>query len=398
MVSVKEFEIANTLSEARVILNEIQSSIDYDAEFSVSVDPANTSKKVVLVSKVIKTTGDSSKAMMQIGSSVRKFQNVPPTESLLQGLRFGSIFLAVLDFLLIPFVYLTCYLLDTEMPVNKENNAKWLLSGIFLALTITSMAVPAVAVAVAFVTTSLSLALSLFLLGRTTYEYYTLHEAKKVNKKLIYSAEVEMKAIQENARKLNSALDKLDTEMDFISFCEQVGLIYENYQLQKRDLLNLKLTELDLNKKLKDANFRAVFDKGVGFSLSAVGLIGLIVSLYFPLAGLGILTAVSVLSLTYVAARLFLSGAQWIRGLLRTSGSEGPTNDDLIETNAKDNKLSTDFMLERFFGSKEKARASFKNTPPEGIDYSSTSTASIFQVEESPGAQDLACDLPDMNY
>ncbi|CAM2900981.1 coiled-coil protein [Legionella steigerwaltii] len=376
MSKVKEFEIAK-VREATEILRKIRYPIDYDAELSSSkTDTDLVSKKVVLISQAIKTTGDSSKAMLQIGSSVRTFQNIPPSESLTTGLSIGSLCLAVLNFLLIPSVYLTCYLLKTKIPATQENNAKWLISGILLALTITSIAVPAVAVTIAFIAASISLALSLFLLGRTIYECYQLSKERRAIRKLISDAEVEMDAIQKRAIGLKAALNHVRTESELNSLYKKITLLHIRFEEQKKHLLELKLKELELNNKLENANFTQVMVKGAAFSLSALGMIGLILSLYFPLVGLGILTAVSVVSLTIIAVRLAIPLVSWIRGKFQSSDSTA--KEDHTDTYEHNKEPSTDMMLECFFGSKESARDILKKVPPQDIDFSLTSTTALF--------------------
>ncbi|WP_392538684.1 hypothetical protein [Legionella sp. 227] len=376
-----ESEIANTIHEAAVILKEIQRSVDYDAELSISTfDSDKVSKKVVLISQIIKATGDSSKAMMQIGSSARTFQNIPPTESLTSGLSAGSIIVAVLDFLLIPFIYLSCYLLNTKIPVTRENNAKWFISGVLFALAITSIAVPAIAVGIAFTTVSISLALSLFLLAKTLHEYYQVSKERRAIRKLLASAEIEMEEIQKKAVGLTIALKEVGTKFELISLCTEIGVLQEAFAAQKRHLLELKLKEFDLNNKLENANLMQVMTKSVAFSLSALGLIGLIVSLFSPLAGLGILTAVSAISLAFVVVRLAIPLSQFISGWIRSTFNSNAAKSEHADTYELDHELSTDLMLERFWGSKENAHDIFKIAPPQDIDYSLTSTAPLFQT------------------
>ncbi|MCW8398921.1 hypothetical protein OQJ26_08980 [Legionella sp. PATHC038] len=379
-----ESEIANTIHEAAVILKEIQRSIDYDAELSISkFDSDKVSKKVVLISQIIKATGDSSKAMMQIGSSARTFQNIPPTESLTSGLSAGSIIVAVLDFLLIPFIYLSCYLLNTKIPVTRENNAKWFISGVLFALAITSIAVPAIAVGIAFTTVSISLALSLFLLAKTLHEYYQVSKEIRAIRKLLASAEIEMEEIQRKAVGLTIALKEVGTKSELISLCTEIGVLQEAFAAQKKHLLELKLKEFDLNNKLENANLMQVMTKSVAFSLSALGLIGLIVSLFSPLAGLGILTAVSAISLAFVVVRLAIPLSQFISGWIPSTFNSNAAKSEHADTYDLDHELSTDVMLERFWGSKENAHDILKIAPPRDIDYSLTSTAPLFQTRKN---------------
>ncbi len=385
---MREFEIANTVFEANVILEEIVRPIDYDLVCSsAKKDPEKASKKIIFASEVIKTTGDSGKAMMQIGSAIRTFSNVTPTESLTQGVSVGSIVFAALDFLLIPFVYLTCYLLNEKVPANRGNNAKWLYSAVSLALTITAITVPAAAVAIAFTSVSISLLLSVFLLGRTIHERYRLGKERRAIRRLIANAEEELLCVQTQAMTLKNALKNVSCEQQLILLCEQIASLQECFKAQKDLLIELKLNELNLNKKIKDMGFVQVMDKGVGLSLSAVGMMGLIVSLYFPMAGLGILTAVSAISLAYLLLRVGIPLVQlligWIASKLQPAVGESTPKDDLTPTGEPNKEPSTDSMLEYFFGSKQNANESLQKAPPKDPDLSLTSVTSIFQTEKN---------------
>ncbi|WP_182351347.1 hypothetical protein [Legionella sp. PC1000] len=387
MSNVREFEIANTLFEATEILEEIQRPIDYDLELSTRKKSKKFLKKILFLSQIIKTTGDSGKAMMQIGSSVRTFNNIKPTESLTHGLNIGTIIFAALDFLLIPFIYLTAYLLDGKAPVNRSNNARWLFSAIVLALTITSICVPAIALAMAFTIASTSLVLSLFLLGQTLYECYQLSKERRAIRKLIAGGESQIEESQNEAAQLRTTLDDVRTEQQLLLHYEQIISLQERFNEQKEYLIKLKSKELKLSKKIKNAEFMQVMDRGVGLSLCTMGMIGLIVSVYFPMAGLGILTAVSVISLAYFIIRLAVPLLQrfggWIASKFRPRTDGSISEEDPEQTYEHNQEPSTDLMIEHFFGSKKNANEFFKRIPQKDEDLSLTSTTSIFHTEKS---------------
>lgn len=385
---MREFEIANTRYEATEILEDIQRPIDSDLGFFTHrKKPKKFLKKILFLAQIIKTTGDSGKAIMQIGSSIRTFNNIKPTESLTQGLNIGTIAFAALDFFLIPFIYLTAYLLDGKAPINRSNNAKWLFSAIVLALAITSICVPAIAVAIAFTTASISLTLSLFLLGQALYECYHLSKERRATRKLIAGVESQIEESQNKASRLRTALDDVSTEQQLLLQYEQIISLQEIFNAQKEYLIQLKLTELKLSKKIKNAGLVQVMDRSVGLSLCTMGMIGLIVSLYFPVVGLGILTAVSAISLAYLIIRLAVPLLQllagWIMSKFRSGTGERISKDDLGQTHANNKEPSTDLMIEHFFGSKKNANEFLKRSSQKEEDLSLTSTNAIFQTEKS---------------
>lgn len=387
MINVREFEIARTLFEATEILEKIQRPINYDLECSTKKRSKKLSKKILFLSKIIKTTGDTGKAMMQIGSSIGTFKNITPTESLTRGLIIGAIAFAALDFFIIPFVYLACYLLDGKAPVNRSNNVKWLFSAAILALTITSICVPAVAVAIAFTTASISLALSLFLLGQTIYECHQFIKERRAARKLIANAESEIIVIQSKAAQLKTDLENATTEQQLMILHAQITFLQERFNAQKEYLIKLKLKELKLSEKIKNAGFVQLMDRSIGSSLCALGIIGLIVSLYFPMAGLGILTAISAISLAYLIIRLAVPLLQllgkWIASIFKPAAVESISKEELGQTYKHNKEPSTDLMLERFFGSKQSANEFLKKISQKDEDLSLTSKTSIFKIEKN---------------
>lgn len=380
-----EFEITNALFEAAVVLEEIQRPIDYGVELSSSkADPEKVLKKVLFLSQIIKTTAGSGKAIMQIGSSIRTFNNIAPTESSKLGLGIGAIAFAALDFLLIPFIYLTCYLLGEKIPADRNNNAKWFSSAVLLALTIISITIPPVAVAIAFTTVSISFLLSMFLLGRAIHERCRLGNERRTNRKLIAEAEEKIKSIQTEAMTLRNALRAGISEQELIFLCEQISSLQARFNVKKDHLIKLKLKELDVNNKIKNAGFVQIMDKGVGLSLSALALIGLIVSLYFPMVGLGILTAVSVISLAYLVARLIVPIIQlgkWVVNKICSLVSD--SIDDLTQTYKPNKEHSTDLMLGCFLGGKKEANESAQKVSKDDADLPFTSTIPLFQPMKS---------------
>lgn len=386
--NVREFEIASILSEATEILEDIQCPVEYDSSRNFKKKHKKYSKFILFLSQIIKTTGDSGKAMLQIDSSIRTFNNITPSNSLKFGLNIGAIVLSSLDFFLIPAVYLACYILDGKAPISWSNNARWLYSALLLALTITALCVPAIAVAIAFTTASISLALSIFLIGQTLGKWYELIKEKNAIKKLRRHAELEMEDIQLEAALIQRDLKEINTEQELFKVCEQIAFLEERFIKQKELLIKLNLNETKLGKKIKKTGLLPLLDKSVGLSLSLLGMVGLIVSLYIPMAGLGIITAVSVISLLYLIARFALpliqSFGNWILSKLSGEDCRNTSNNELKQICELNQELSTDSMLTRFFGSKKIAKKYLNKDSVEGDGFSLSGSQFLLPYTEGP--------------
>lgn len=204
-------------------------------------------------------------------------------------------------------------------------------------------------------------------MGQTIYECRHLIKERRATRKLIANAESDIKASQSKADQLKTDLGNANTEQQLMMLYGQITFLQEHFNAQKEYLIKLKLKELKLSKKIKNAGFVQLMDRSIGSSLCALGIIGLIVSLYFPMAGLGILTAISAISLAYLIIRLAVPLLQllgkWIASMFKPAAVEGISKDNLEQTYEHKKESSTDLMIECFFGNKKSANEFLKKPP-----------------------------------
>jgi len=150
----------------------------------------------------------------------------------------------------------------------------------------------------------IGLSVGVFLLVRTLYERYQLGKENKKLKKIIDIEEREMLLIQQEAKDLEKRLKEATEEDEMIKIHQEIALLHERYATQHSMLEKLKNKELHLEQKMAEVGIMQVVDKGVGICLSALTIIGLALSLFFPMAGLGILTGVAIAGGVYLLARL----------------------------------------------------------------------------------------------
>ncbi|MGL5742596.1 MAG: hypothetical protein ACRCXC_08630 [Legionella sp.] len=126
---VSDYEIAEsqTVAEANLLLETIRTPIDYTLELDSKRARKCISKKAAALSRLMKDSGDSGKALMQLSDSLSTFQDAG-SETLTNGLHIGAMVFAIIEFFRIPLIYLTAYLLNEKVPINVNNNSRWLYS------------------------------------------------------------------------------------------------------------------------------------------------------------------------------------------------------------------------------------------------------------------------------
>lgn len=259
--------------------------------------------RIPWLSGFIERTTASGDAISKIGQRISSLVS-PSSSSIGQGFHFGSVAMAAADFARIPIIYLAAYILGQKVPITLDNNARWLYSGVLLALTITALAVPASAPIIALVGAGISLSTGAFLLSKTLYERYQLGKEFKKLKTEIAGAESEMLLTQQKAKVLEQQLTAATQEDQIIGIYQQISILQEDYESQKRQLQELKTKELHVEQKIDEIGVTAVMDKVMGICLPAASIVGLAVSLFVPPVGLGILTGVAIVGGVYLGARL----------------------------------------------------------------------------------------------
>ncbi|HAT8600103.1 TPA: hypothetical protein JA994_12825 [Legionella pneumophila] len=326
----KKFEIEKALQ----LLQSMQRSIEYP------LTPINktsllkkATKRIPLLSKFLKKIDDTGDIAVKIGERITSISHTPGKESLAHGFAFGGVAMAGFDFLRIPVIYLSAYLLGEEVPVNLSNNAKWLYSAVLLGLTITALAVPVAAPYIAFVAAGLSFGVGTFLLGKTLYERYQLGRERKKLKAEIIREEDEMLKIQDKAKHLESLLQSADNEEQIAAILYEISVVQEDYNRQKKQIQGLKNDELQLEQQIKNLDTMKVVDRTVAVALSALTIAALAVTLFFPPVGGGMLAGIAILGGAYFVARvsapLVKATAIWLYNKLKSTPSESTESQDI---------------------------------------------------------------------
>lgn len=116
----------------------------------------------------------------------------------------------------------------------------------------------------------------------------------------------ELKALASRAKQLEEELGTLDASTDAkrISDIDRELISLANQSEEKETALQeLHNKQAADQAKLKKMGTMAFVDKGVAIGLGSLVVIGAIVSLFFPVAGLSILAAAGVIGVSYAAGR-----------------------------------------------------------------------------------------------
>lgn len=335
----KKFEIEKNLQ----LLQSMQDTVKY------SITPLDkpsllriAANRIPWLSKFLQAVDDTGDSVVKIGERVANLPDIPGKESLSQGFSFGGIAMAAFDFLRVPIIYLSAYLLGQEVPVNLNNNARWLYSALLLALTITAIAAPVTAPYIAFIAAGISLTVGVFLLGKTLYERYRLGKERKKIETEIRSEEEEMHTIQKEVKRLKSLLEKATEEEQIAKILFEIAVIQEQYNAQKKQIQDLKNKEFQLEQQIKEIGVMQVVDRSIAIGLAALTIISLVVSLFFPPVGLWMLTGIAIFGGAYLAARLatpfIKSLGSWIYNKLNPSTEENPQSEEIINAPSLSNQ------------------------------------------------------------
>ncbi|BCA96956.1 hypothetical protein TUM19329_33170 [Legionella antarctica] len=304
-----EITAKHTKEYALALLSKIKDPVEYKlTALTQQTLLRAAAKKIPWLSRFLESVDDTGDAFFKIGDRISSLQDslhdTPSNQTIGHAFHFGAVAMAAFYFIRIPTIYIAAYMLNEKIPITLDNNARWLYSGVLLALAITAITVPVAATVIGFVAASIGLTAGLFLLGRTLYERYQLGKEYKKTRKMIDLEEEEMLSIQQQAKYLEERINKATQEDELIEIYKDIALLGERYDVQYAKLEQLKNKELHLEQKMAEAGVMQVLDRGIGVCLSSITILGMILALFFPAVGLGILTGVAVTGGVYLAARL----------------------------------------------------------------------------------------------
>ncbi|MGQ3888326.1 hypothetical protein ACQUW5_04740 [Legionella sp. CNM-1927-20] len=248
----------------------------------------------------ISETGDNVSTLVQLKESLSPAVNA--AQSSFHGLKLG---LAIINFIRIPFIFLTAALLGQKIPLTLSKAGQWAYAGAILVLAALLIALPAAWPIVGLITAGFVLGSAIFTLGRTLYQRHQIKKELTSTIKEINQETCELEKLRLKARvlkeKLKQAKDEEGHDLlhSFKDLKKEYDKRYESLQVlyDKKEIYTYKLAK---------RNNIAVLDKSVSVILAAGALSGLIVTLFFPPVGLAIAAACAAVGAIYLVSRVLI--------------------------------------------------------------------------------------------
>lgn len=289
------------------LLQDMQNTVSYDLKLP---DETSLFKKVAtkipLLAKFLNHANTTGSVILKAGQEFKAFTNNSATAAASGVFQFGGVALAAFDFVEVPLIYLMSFALNEKVPITLNNNARFLYSGLLLALAIISIAVPAAAPVIALVGATIGLAVGVFSLGKTVYEYYQLNKQNNVIQSQVDAEEGALQLLQQEAADLKEQLNGDMNEMELGVIYSQIDALKKRFDAQKEVVESLKNKQLVVQNKIKDTGMLQIADKSVGVILGALSVVGLVVAAFFPPVGIGIITGVVAAGGVYFVGRITL--------------------------------------------------------------------------------------------
>ena len=369
-----QFKIKEKLED----LEAMQAAFVYQAkQLSEKELVITTMKKMSRYARFSKEFARVARAFTGVGESVDNLNDTPQTEEIAHGFHIATLVLSIYNFFRIPFMYLTAFILKEPIPFTLSNNSRWAYAAVLLALGITAIAAPITAPIIAFVAAGIGFVASTFFLGKVLYERYKLNKESKQLEENILIADTKLQALQEEAIRLESIFNKSTDKTIIIDACVRVEELKDQYKAQIALLKNLhdqKAQNAQLKEKL---GLKQKVFKSVSLILATATIIGLVVSLFFPPAGLAILASVAIVGATYVLARvmtpLILSFGQWLKAQSNSKPQEEVLGSD-----------ENDFRLDALLDDKKAIGSASRFTSSPSVSSLSSITSLKEPVPESP--------------
>ncbi|MCC5792031.1 MAG: hypothetical protein JJT82_05385 [Legionellaceae bacterium] len=223
------------------------------------------------------------------------------------GLHYTQVALTLIDFFRIPAIYLGAFIVGEKAPISLSKNAQWGYSSVLLALTLTALLVPAAATPIALTMASLGLCISLFSLGKMIYQRHQIKKSLRQVEQDIIQARQELDAIQQQAQALESVFELSSlTEEEQSKVQGKIHALYQKYSTCVTQLQDLHNTQLQQETRLKEMGDGAFMNKGMAIAVSSLAMIGLVLTLFFPPIGFGIMAASAGVGIVYAVGRMTL--------------------------------------------------------------------------------------------
>lgn len=350
---IPEIELSERLKHLQ-LLKDIQQKVSYDLTLPQKDSLfKKLSEKIPLLGKFLSQANTTGSVIVKAGQEFKTFTDQTATTAASGFFQFGGVALAVLDFIQIPLIYMMAFALNEKIPISLNNHAKFLYSGVLLALTIISLAVPAAAPIITLFVATVGLAVGVFSLGKTVYEYYQLSQKNKALQKQIDAEELLLKLLQNQAAELEKQLSVTSDPIEAARLISSATQLKEQFDAQRKKVEDLKKEQLIVKEKIKESGITQIIDKSVGVTFGALSIVGLVVAAYFPPVGMGILLGVVSAGSAYFVARLampyVISLGSWVVDKVKSAMSLSSDFDEPAD--GIDNGLKNSLESENSLGS-----------------------------------------------
>lgn len=263
-----------------------------------------SAKNMAKINGIIAQVDESGAAISKLGEQFSSMHHSHINETVTHGFHLAGFFMSVFNFVRIPAIYLIAYLTNQKIPLTLGNNARWLHATILLGLAVVALSVPALAPIIAFVGAGLSLGVSVFMLGKKLYERYQLGRELKNITQAITTADEAMELLHQQVFSLNEMLKTVDNDDAFVMVSEHIALLEKAYKTQKAGLVELHQHQRLTQEKINVLNDYFMFDKSLAVAFASASVLGLVVSLFLPGMGLGIVAGVGIAAASYALLRI----------------------------------------------------------------------------------------------
>ncbi len=246
--------------------------------------------------------------------------------------------LKAFNFIQIPLIYLTAFVLGEKIPFSLSKNAKWLYSAVLLGLALTSIFVPGAAVAIIIATAGLTLGASILTLANTLIK-------KQTQPRKLAEIRAKKEVLEQKAQALQLEAQALEQEGDGLSNAEldeKINALFKQHQALRVRLTKLYTDEVIYTKKITKKGTGFVLDRSVSTGLAAIGVIGSVLLLMAPVAGISVLAATSVVGTGYLALRMVGSLVNKLKKSPTTPTTKSSTSVSIAEGLTKNRDTDCD--------------------------------------------------------
>lgn len=300
-----EDEVTAAKFHQREILQEMQKKPTYTVPIPQRKNAfARIIKKIPMLSKFLHHLDNTGEAIIRVGEQVDFSHSSTENEQIHHGFHFGGVVLAAWDFIRIPVIYLTAYVLKEDVPINLNNNTRWFYAGLLLGLTITALALPVVAPFIGLAAAICSLVFSAFLMSKLIIEHYQLRREAKQLSRMLQLEENQMDKIQQEAAALEQLSSGASNEEHFTAIQLEIGGIQERYDRQKFRIEVLMGQQIQCAQNMRIMRFDVVFNRCVSLFLASLTLIGVVLALTMPPVGAMLLAGVALAGFALIAIKI----------------------------------------------------------------------------------------------